>query len=187
VESLKRVLLAIISYITNHIVSAIPFYTVRHAWYGRVLGIHLGRGAAICMDQFIWFYSLSQVRRDGVRIGPDSLINRGCVLDARGPLRIGAHVSISPHVAILTTQHLMDDPRFITETKPVVIEDYAWIGMRAMILPGVTIGEGAVVAAGAVVSRDVEPYTVVGGVPAKPIGRRKRPARYKLAFHPVFE
>ena len=81
----------------------------------------------------------------------------------------------------------MDHPRFVTETQPVVIENYAWIGMRAMILPGVTIGEGAVVAAGAVVSRDVAPYTVVGGVPAKPIGRRQGPARYELAFHPLFE
>lgn len=184
---MKRVALALIAYLTNHIISAIPLYTLRHLWYRRVIGMQVGRGAGVAMGQFIWFFSLSQVRRDGFRLGADSLINRGCVLDARGPLHIGAHVSISANVVILTTQHLMDHPQFITETRPVDIGDYAWIGMRALILPGVTIGEGAVVAAGAVVTRDVPPYTVVGGVPARPLGTRKRPACYTISFHPLFE
>ena len=185
--SVKLIGLSLLAYVTNHIISAIPFYTLRRLWYARVLGIRMGRGAALAMGQFLWFFSLSQVRRDGVVIGPDSLINRGCVLDARGPLRIGAHVSVSPNVVILTTQHIADHPDFITETKPVAIHDYAWIGMRAMIMPGVTIGEGAVVAAGSVVTRDVPPYTIVGGVPARPIGRRQGPMRYRLAFRPLFE
>lgn len=184
---LKPVLLGLIAYLTNHIISAIPFYTLRHAWYGRVLGIRLGQGTAVCMGQFIWFYSLSQMRRDGIRVGPDSLINRNCVLDARGPLEIGAHVSISQQVAILTTQHQAGHPQFPTETRPVRIGDYVWIGMRAMIMPGVTIGEGAVVAAGAVVTADVPPYTVVAGVPARPIGRRPGPMRYRVDFKPLFE
>ncbi|HMA36752.1 MAG TPA: acyltransferase [Chloroflexia bacterium] len=184
---MKRVLVALVAYLTNHIVAAIPFYTLRHAWYRYVLGIQLGRGAALCMGQFVWFFSLSQIRRDGFVIGRDSLINRGCVLDARGPVHIGAHVSISANVVILTTQHQVNHPRFSTETRPVVVEDYAWIGMRAMIMPGVTIGEGAVVAAGAVVTRDVPPYTVVGGSPARPIGRRRGPMRYRLGFHPLLE
>ena len=185
--SVKLIALSLLAYVTNHIISAIPFYTLRRLWYARVLGIRMGRGAALAMGQFLWFFSLSQVRRDGVVIGPDSLINRGCVLDARGPLRIGAHVSVSPNVVILTTQHMADHPDFITETKPVTIHDYAWIGMRAMIMPGVTIGEGAVVAAGSVVTRDVPPYTIVGGAPARPIGRRQGPMRYRLAFRPLFE
>ena len=62
---MKRVVLALVAYLTNHIISAIPFYTLRHAWYRRVLGLRLGRGAALCMGQFIWFFSLSQIRRDG--------------------------------------------------------------------------------------------------------------------------
>ncbi|HUS16562.1 MAG TPA: acyltransferase [Chloroflexia bacterium] len=183
----KRVGLAFVAYLTNQWIAAVPSYTLRHAWYRQVLGIRLGRGSSLAMGQFIWFFSLSQLRRDGLQIGPDSLINRGCVLDARGPLQIGAHVSISPNVAILTTQHVMNDPAFPTATRPVVIGDYAWIGMRAMIMPGVTIGEGAVVAAGAIVTRDVAPYTVVGGSPARPIGTRKRPMRYRVDFRPLFE
>src|SRR5438270_430728 len=122
----KRALLAAIAFITNHIISAIPLYTLRHAWYRGVLGIRVGPGAGVAMGQFIWFFSLSQMRRDGVEIGPDSLINRNCVLDARGPLRIGAHVSISPQVVILTTQHGIADPQFRTTTRPVRIDDYAW-------------------------------------------------------------
>ena len=183
----KAVLVAAVAYLTNGLIARIPSYTLRHLWYRRVLGVRIGRGSALAMGQFFWFFSLSQVRRDGFVIGPDSLINRGCVLDARGPLRIGAHVSISPNVVILTTQHSIDDPAFLTTTRPVRIGDYAWIGMRAMIMPGVTIGEGAVVAAGAIVTRDVPPYTVVGGSPARPIGKRNGPMRYRIHFRPLFE
>jgi maltose O-acetyltransferase len=184
---LKLVAISLLAYLTNHIISAIPFYTVRHAWYRRVLGLQIAPGASVCMGQFVWFFSPSQIRRDGVVIGAHAIINRDCCLDARGPLRIGRNASISPYVTILTTQHLMDHPDFPTETKGVTIGDYAWIGVRAIIMPGVTIGEGAVVAAGAVVTKDVAPYTVVGGVPARPIGTRTRPARYTLTFRPLFE
>ena len=116
---LKRVGVALIAYLTNHVISQVPFYTLRHAWYRTVLGARIGHGAGVAMGQFIWFFSLSQVRRDGFRIGADSLINRDCTLDARGPLHIGAHVSISPQVAILTTQHGVGDPAFRTTTRPV--------------------------------------------------------------------
>jgi maltose O-acetyltransferase len=75
-------------------------------------------------------------------------------------------------VAILTAQHRIDSPDFALVTKPVVIGDNVWIGMRATILPGTTIGRGAVVAAGAVVTGSIPPLTVVAGVPARPIGGR---------------
>jgi maltose O-acetyltransferase len=103
-----------------------------------------------------------------------SIINQQCCLDGRGGLSIGDYVSISPGVWILTDSHDMHDPLFREVLAPVTIGNHAWIGSRALILPGVTVGEGAVVAAGAVVTSDVEPYTVVGGVPARPIGTRNR-------------
>jgi maltose O-acetyltransferase len=81
-------------------------------------------------------------------------------------------VSISPEVTILTAFHRIDDPKFRVESRPVVIEDFVWIGSRATILSGVKLGRGSVVAAGAVVTRDVEPLQIVGGVPARPIGTR---------------
>ena len=96
---------------------------------------------------------------------------------------------MSPEVAILTTQHSLDAGGFPLESRPVVIEDHAWIGMRAMILPGTTVGRGAVIAAGAVARGVIPPMTVVAGVPARPIGTR--PAEgigYELdAPFPLFE
>ena len=75
----------------------------------------------------------------------------------------------------------MNDPEFGVKGAPVIIEDYAWVSSRTTLLPGVTIGKGAVVAAGAVVTKSVEPYTVVGGVPAKKIGERSKELNYKLS------
>jgi acetyltransferase-like isoleucine patch superfamily enzyme len=77
----------------------------------------------------------------------------------------------------MTDSHDMNDPLFLEVLAPVTIVNYVWIGSRATILPGVTIGEGAVIAAGAVVTTNVEPYVVVGGVPARPIGTRSRNAK----------
>ena len=89
---------------------------------------------------------------------------------ANGGLRIGNRVLIAAHVTITTRQHPVALPRWgVTEDAPVVIEDDVWIGSGAVVLPGVTIGRGAVVAAGAVVTASVEPFTVVGGVPARPL------------------
>ena len=103
-------------------------------------------------------------------------MNRDCRLDVRGSLHIGAHVSISPEVTVLTASHGVNDPQFRVEVRPVVMEDHVWIGTRAMIMPGVTLGRGSVVAAGAVVTRSVPPLTVVAGVPAKPVAARDETA-----------
>jgi maltose O-acetyltransferase len=178
----------LVNYLTNHVVSHLPFFALRHAWYRHVLGVSIGDGSAIFLDCYLWFYGPGQLRRDGLRIGHHSLINRGCCLDARASLVIGNNVSISPEVIILTTQHRIRDPDFGLESRPVVIEDHAFIGTRAMIMPGVTVGRGSVVAAGAVVTHDVPPMCVVGGVPARPIGQRDVEPRYRLdAGLPLFE
>ena len=162
----------LLNYVTNHVIAHIPSFTARHAWYRHILGIDVGRGALVHLDCYIWFYSPSQTRRAGAVIGDYTWVNRRCTLDIRGGLRIGANVSISPEVTILTVMHDMKDARFATIDGEVVIHDRAWIGTRAMILPNVTVGRGAVVAAGAVVTRDVPDMTVVAGVPAKPVGMR---------------
>ena len=89
---------------------------------------------------------------------------------ANGGLQIGNRVLIAAHVTITTREHPIELPRWgVTKDAPVVIEDDVWIGAGAVVLPGVTIGRGAVVAAGAVVTTSVEPFTVVAGVPARPI------------------
>lgn len=162
-------------YLTNHFLAHLPSFTLRHLWYRRVLGMQLGPHAAVHMGTYVWFWSPREIRRFGVSIGRNSLIGRDCTLDARSPLTIGDNVSLSPEVMILAGTHDVNDPKFApSEVGPwaVSIGDHAWIGSRAMILPGVTVGRGAVVAAGAVVTKDVPPLTIVAGVPAKPIGMR---------------
>lgn len=186
---IKLFLVRVLNYLTNYVVSHVPSFTLRHAWYAHVLGVRLARGAAVHMGCYLWFYGPGQLRRDGLTIGANTRINRNCCLDARGSLRIGDNVSISAEVTILTAFHQIDHPEFAVEARPVVIEDHVWIGTRATILAGVTLGRGSVVAAGAVVTRDVEPLAVVGGVPARPLGTRpEAAAQYVLdGSCPLFE
>jgi maltose O-acetyltransferase len=120
-----------------------------------------------------------------VFLGDRNVINFGCLLDGRRyAIHTGANVSIGPEAAILTLGHDTQSPDFADKGGDVVIGDRAWICYRAIILPGVTIGEGAVVGAGAVVSRDVEPYTIVAGSPARAVGTRVGHLRYSCDFSP---
>jgi maltose O-acetyltransferase len=187
--AVKTFVIRLVNYVTNYVVSHVPSFALRRAWYRRVLGVEMGKKAGVHLGCYIWFYGPGQIRRDGFTIGAYSRINRNCCLDARGPLRIGDNVSISPEVTILTAYHRMDDPKFRVESRPVVIEDHVWVGTRATILSGVKLGRGSVVAAGAVVTRDVEPLQIVGGVPARPIGTRPAEAiEYVLEGpFPLFE
>jgi maltose O-acetyltransferase len=144
------------------------------------------------MGTYVWFFGPGEIRRIGVSIGRNSRIERNCTIDARSPLTIGDNVGLSPEVMILAGTHDVNDPEFKnSEVGPwaVSIEDYVWIGARAIIMPGVTVGRGAVVAAGAVVTKDVPPLTIVAGVPAKPIGMRDAAATvYELDKPlPLFE
>ena len=177
----------LLNYATNHVVNRIPSYSIRRAWYQNVMGIGMGSGSGVQLGCYLWSYGPRSNRRLKTRIGARSVINRGCCIDVRSGLTIGDDVSISPEVAILTTQHDLNDPEFSLQGKRVVIEDHVWIGMRAMVLPGVTIGRGAVIAAGAVVTKDVAPLDIVAGVPARPVGRRTLDPQYRLPNPPLFE
>ncbi len=88
-------------------------------------------------------------------------------------VEVGTNATVSRRVFLCTASHDISSPTMELVTKPIVIKDNAWVCARAIILPGVTIGEGAVVAAGAVVTKDVAPWTVVGGNPAKVIAKRE--------------
>ena len=185
---LYRFAVRVLNYVTNHLIAHVPSYTLRHLWYRRVLGIELARDAGIHMSCYIGFYGPGGIRRTGVRIGRRSRVNRGCTLDVRGGLTIGDDVSVSADVSILTVARLATT-KTRAEAKPVVIEDNAWIGTRAIIMPGVTVGRGAVVGAGSVVLRDVPPLAVVVGSPARPVGARaEEEAVYLLdSPFPLFE
>jgi len=115
-----------------------------------------------------------------ITIGKNCSIGGNCVLDGRGEIVIGDNVNISSFTQFITGSHELNDLNFIDIYKPIYIGNRVWIGTRSLILPGVRIGEGAVVAAGAVVTKDVDPFTVVGGVPAKYIKERSRDINYEL-------
>jgi maltose O-acetyltransferase len=172
----KLLLIRLVNYVTNHVVNHVPSYSLRRMWYERVLGIEFGPNAAIHLGCYVWFYGPGQIRRTGVRLGANSRINRDCTLDVREGIHIGDNVSVSAEVLILTTAEQVDGTRSRDERKPVVIGDRVWIGVRAIIMPGVTLGAGSMVAAGSVVTRDVPADTVVFGNPARPVGARPESA-----------
>ncbi len=181
---MKRVLADCIKYATNHIINHIPSYTIRHGWYRHVLGWHIGPKATIFMGLHA---QMPGIRTSGkkVSVGKSSLINNGCRFHIGGGIVIGESVSISAGTWLITGTHDINDPQFAVGYKPIVIEDYVWIGVRATVLSGVTIGEGAVVMAGAIVTHDVPPYAIVGGVPAKVVGQRElRNPSYTLDSRP---
>lgn len=117
----------------------------------------------------------------GISIGRNFHVNAGAFLYGRGGLTIGDHVMIGPNAVIVSSQHRFDDPRLPMallghQTAPVTIGSDVWIGANAVILPGVRVADGTIVSAGAVVTQDTAPYTIVGGVPARQIGERPREA-----------
>jgi acetyltransferase-like isoleucine patch superfamily enzyme len=115
--------------------------------------------------------------KNELRIGDESWIGQQCFMHAAGGITVGARVGVGPGVKILTSQHA-EAGRGIPvlfspiETAPVVVEDDADVGVGAILLPGVTVGRGAVVGAGAVVTSDVPAYAVVAGVPARMLRSR---------------
>lgn len=121
-----------------------------------------------------------------ISIGHHTNINKKCVLDGRGGLYIGNNVDVAQEVNIWTEQHDYNSPFYKSVNKSVIIEDYVWIASRATILPGVKVGRGAVVACGAVVTKDVPSLAIVAGVPAKIIGLRKDVMEYQLGSRAWF-
>ena len=156
-----------------HLVGCVPSHHIRRFFY-RLAGVRIGKGSAIHMGTV--FYNPGNIV-----IGQDTIIGEKATLDGRDTLRIGNHVDIASEVMIYNAEHAINDEAFKATQNPVVIDDYVFIGPRAIILPGVTIGKGAVVAAGAVVTKDIEAFNIVGGVPAKVIGEREnKEPRYRL-------
>ncbi|BAS10567.1 probable maltose O-acetyltransferase [Arthrobacter sp. Hiyo4] len=132
-----------------------PIRAVRNALAKKALGLNLSESAQL--------YRWREIRAGrNITIGENTIVGLWSSLDGRRGITIGDHVNISSEVAIWTLQHDHRDPEFGNVGAPVVVGDRAWLSFRSTILPGVTIGEGAVVAAGSVVTKDVAPYTIVG-------------------------
>lgn len=180
INRIKWIYLDLVLFKLNLISVLIPFHSVRKLIY-RICGVKIGKNSFIHMG--VRFYYPA-----GVKLGHGTIIGDHAFLDGRAPLLIGDNVDIASQVLIYNSQHDVHSDGFDPADGVVEIGDYAFIGPRAVILPGVKIGRGAVVAAGAVVTNDVKDFEIVGGVPAKPIGERKnKNPHYKLGRARLFQ
>lgn len=124
----------------------------------------------------------------GITIGHDTIIGDHAFLDGRAPLRIGNHVGLASQVLIYNDEHDVHSDNYANSFGPVTIGDYVFIGPRAIILPNITIGSGAVIAAGAVVTKNVPEKEIWGGVPAQKIGDRQiKNFNYRLGRPMLFQ
>jgi maltose O-acetyltransferase len=153
------------------IMRLIPRYTGARirTYILRAAGLQIGHGTFIMGRPRM--YGSGNIRQH-LRIGEKVVLNTDCFFDLNAPITIGNHVGIGHEVMLLTTSHEIGETFHRTGTvtyAPITIEDGVWIGSRSTVLPGVTIGAGSIVGSGAVVTKDVPPNTLVGGVPAKVI------------------
>ena len=156
-------------------VGLVPSHHIRRFVY-RALGAEIGKNVV--------FHFRTEVRGlHRLKIGDGTIIGDNALLAAQRGLTIGKNVNLSSNVSIYSGAHDHRDPYFRSTpatTRPINIGDRVWIGSNAIILTGVHIGEGAVVCAGCVVTKDVEPYAVVAGIPAKKVNERPHDLRYEF-------
>lgn len=167
---MKNIVYSIILWFINNILNLIPLYFIRKIFL-KIFGMKIGNNSKIDLRQYI-------LAPNKISIGNNCHINQHCFLDGRGGVIINDNVSISHYVKLVTGSHDMNSKDFSGKFNSIVINDYAWLGIGCTILQGVKIGKGAVIAAGAVVTKDVPDYSVVGGVPAKIIGTRSSDLDY---------
>jgi len=150
----------------------IPSHVIRQVLYRNVFRVNIPSDSII-------YWRCRFFNPGGVSIGHNSIIGNDSFLDGRNGIYINDNVNIGGEARLFTEQHDIKSSNFASIGSSIYIEDYAYIGSRVTILPGVKIGKGAVVASGAVVTKDVLPWTLVGGVPAKFIQNRPE-VKYKL-------
>jgi len=165
-----------IFYLYNYWLTRFPWHALRVAYLRHILGLEIGTKTFIHMGCL--FY-------EGVKIGRNSVIGRECHL--LGDITIRNNVSITAQAYIFSATHNKDSPDFSAYSKPVIIDDYAWIGARAMILPGVRIGRGAILGSASTATRDIPDFCISAGSPAKTIGQRNRDLTYELVYFPYFQ
>lgn len=169
-------------YLYNAFVTKIPFSIIRLPIVRCYL--RLGNKSNICVNVKILNKSLE---KDQIQIGDNCVVNPDCLLDGRnGKIIIHNNVDIARGSWIFTLEHDPHSDYHATKYGDVIIEEHVWIASRVTILPGVRIGKGSVIASGAVVTKDIPPMSIAGGIPAKVIGQRQSKLLYKNDFFPHF-
>ncbi|HEY0966804.1 MAG TPA: acyltransferase [Opitutaceae bacterium] len=168
---------ALLSYLYSAWIGRVPVHTIRSLFLRAWLG-SMGNSTNVQLGSRF-------LNGRKIHLGARNVINYGSTLDGRShTIRTGHDVSIGPEATILTLGHDPQSPQFADRGGDVTIGNHVWIAYRAIILPGVTIGDGAVIAAGAVVTKDVEPYAIMAGSPARKVGERNRNLEYRLDYNP---
>ncbi|MEA3438727.1 MAG: acyltransferase [Chloroflexota bacterium] len=137
-------------------------------------GVEIGKNTIVMYGAILHVYNFRDLPDSRIKIGDDCLIGEYSVIRGQGGVTIGDRVYTSPFTQIIAVNHVYENPQqpFVVQgitAQGIVIEDDVWLGANTVITDSVTIGRGAVVAAGAVVTKDVPPHTVVAGVPARVI------------------
>jgi acetyltransferase-like isoleucine patch superfamily enzyme len=153
-----------------------PSHTVRQAVL-KLWGAKIGKDVGI-------FRGTSVLGIHELEIGDFSTIGWRCLLDARGGLVIGTNVVIASDVQFIAGHHLPNSDDFSYIIEPTIVEDFVWIASRSMVLEGLTVGRGAVVAAGSLVRTSIPPMTIAAGIPAKPVRERRSSLDYVTTFRP---
>ena len=162
----------------NIVINKIPSRHVRK-WFYQILGAKIGRDTVIFRRAEVLFPK-------GLDISHNVSIGWFTELDARGGIRIDHDTNISSYVKLITGSHDVEDENFTADFRPIYIGHHCWIGTGALILQNVHIGDGAVIAAGSVVTKDIPAFEVWGGIPARFIKKRKKSLAYRIDMAPFF-
>jgi acetyltransferase-like isoleucine patch superfamily enzyme len=143
------------------------------------MGFRIGNGSSIHLG-----CHFNSTR--GFEMGQNSVINQYCHIDNRGGIKVGNNVSVSPHAAIVTADHDINDPLFTGRTDAVILEDYVFIGYGAKIFKGCTLAKGSVVGAMSLLTKSTEPFGIYLGIPAKLIKYRNTEVNYTTSYRRLF-
>jgi len=171
-------MLKLYEYIWHAIISKIPLFYIRNLY------LKVGNNSInndVCILPNVRFKGIRNVTFNGKVI-----VNQHVTLDGRGGLVIGNNVDIAERAVVWSMSHDPNSEQHVSITKETQIGDYVWVGSSSIILPGISLGEGCIVGAGAVVTKNVNPYDIVAGNPAKVIGKRNGNQKYQLQRRDIF-
>ena len=166
-------------FICNHIVSNIPSYLLRNWFYRYMMKFKIDENAAIHLG--VKFLS-----RRNFEIGKNSVINQGCLIDNRGGIKVGKNVTLGHSVKLVSADHKIHTDDFEGRSRPILLEDYVFIGSGAIILGGVSMARGSVLGAGSVLTKNTDVKEVFIGVPAKYVIQRKSSLDYQQDYKRIF-
>ncbi|MBT31540.1 MAG: acetyltransferase [Thalassobius sp.] len=167
-------------YINNYIINHIPSHTIRLLYYRNIMCFEIGENSYIHMGCV--FNSPGKLK-----IGNNSVINRDCKFDTRGTITIGNNVSISEGTYFWTSDHDPLSINFKGRVKPIIIDDYVYIGASAMVLLGCHLYKGSVLGARSLLTKPIPEFEIWAGVPALKIGDRNKNLTYTIRYKRLFQ